>query len=284
MESRRAQNCNLKPSWTQQVHRDRVCKAHAAKKSRRSRTRRRQDDQKHQVGQGVGQSRGDPGAVHGAGRWNDGGWRRRGEEVNLWSSCGRLSAVSHASRCGAFRGYAIIPPTPLRVPYVTLGDPLGIFWGLLWDPLGTPWGPLGDPLGTTWGPLGNSLGPPGTPWESFGDLWESLGYPLGIFVDVLGFVGEPSATFWGSLWSSFGHFRYLFETFWGQLGAPEASHRPPKEPWESIWGHLGSILEASKAFTKRFAAICKNLQIYCKVLQKSRSGKTETFENQSRIS
>ena len=228
---------------------------------------------------------GDPWAVGGAGRWNDGGWRRRGEEVNLlWSSCRSWSAISHASRCGGFRGYAIIPPTPLGVSYVTLGDPLGIFCGLLGDHLGTPWGPLE----TSWGSFGDLLGTPwgslGTPWGPLGIPWESLGYPLGIFGDVLGFLGEPSATFWGSLWSSFGHFRYLFETFWGQLGAPEASHRPPKEPWESIWGHLGSILEASKAFTKRFAAICKNLQIYCKVLQKSRSGKTETFENQSRIS
>ena len=153
-------------------------------------------------------------------------------------------------------------------------------WGPLGDPLGIPW----DPLETSWGLLGPLPGLLGDPWEPFGDLWESLGYPLGIFGDVLGFLGEPSATFWGSLWSSFGHFRYLLESFWGQLGAPEASQRPPKGPWETIWGHLGSILEASKAFTKRFAAICKNLQIYCKVLQKSRSGKTETFENQSRIS
>ena len=157
-----------------------------------------------------------------------------------------------------------------------MGSPLGPFG----DPLATPWGPLGELLGTPWAPRGLF----GDHWEPLGDLWESLGYPLGIFGDVLGFLGEPSATFWRSLWISFGHFRYLLETFWGQLGAPEASHRPPKEPWESIWRHLGSILEASKAFTKRFAAICKNLQIYCKVLQKSRSGKTETFENQSRIS
>ena len=41
-----------------------------------------------------GRSRGDPWAIGGAGRWNDGGWRRRGEEVNLlWSSCRRLSAI-----------------------------------------------------------------------------------------------------------------------------------------------------------------------------------------------
>ena len=60
-----------------------------------------------------GRSVGDRWAVGGAGRWNDGGWRRRGEEVNLlWSSCRRLSAVQHARRCGGFRGYAIIPPTP----------------------------------------------------------------------------------------------------------------------------------------------------------------------------
>ena len=120
------------------------------------------------------------------------------------------------SERGGFRGYAIIPPTPLGSPYVTLGDPLGIFWGLLWDPLGTPWGPLGDLLGTPWAPRGLL----GDHWEPLGDLWESLGYPLGIFGDVLGFLGEPSATFWRSLWISFGHFRYLLETFLGQLGAP----------------------------------------------------------------
>ena len=163
---------------------------------------------------------------------------------------------------------------------MTLGDPSGSFV----DSLGTTWGSLGDPLETSWGLLVPLPGLLGDPWEPFGDLWESLGYPLGIFGDVLGFLGEPSATFWGSLWSSFGHSRYLLETFWGQLGAPEASHRPPKGPWETIWGHLGSILEASKAFTKRFAAICKNLQIYYKVLQKSRSGKTDILENQTRIS
>ena len=59
IECRRAQNCNLKPSWTQEAHRERVCKAHAAKKSRRSRTRRRQECQQHQVGQARGQSAGD---------------------------------------------------------------------------------------------------------------------------------------------------------------------------------------------------------------------------------
>ena len=147
------------------------------------------------------------------------------------------------------------------------------------DSLGTTWGPLGDPLETSWGLLGPLPGLLGDPWEPFGDLWESLGYPLGIFGDVLGFLGEPLATFWGSLGSSFGHFRCLLGTFWGQLGAPKAFHRPPKGSWETTWGHLGSILEASKAFTKRFAAICKNLEIDCKVLQKSRSGETETFEN-----
>ena len=47
MESRRAQNCNLRTSWTQEAQRECVCKAHAAKKSRRSRPRRRQGLQKH---------------------------------------------------------------------------------------------------------------------------------------------------------------------------------------------------------------------------------------------
>ena len=165
--------------------------------------------------------------------------------------------------------------TPLT-PWGPLGTPLGIPWGPLGDPLGIPW----DPLETSWGLLGPLPGLLGDPWEPFGDLWESLGYPLGIFGDVLGFLGEPSATLWGSLWSSFGRFGYLLETFWGQLGAPEASQRPPKGPCETIWGHLGSILEASKAFTKRFAAICNYLQIYCNVLQTSRSEETEILEFQ----
>ena len=65
IESRRAQNCNLKPSWTQEVHRERVCKAHAAKKSRRSRPRTRQEGEKHQVGQFHGRSVGDPWAIGG---------------------------------------------------------------------------------------------------------------------------------------------------------------------------------------------------------------------------
>ena len=68
IESRRTQNCNLRPSWTQEVHRERVCKAHAAKKSRRSRTRRRQERQQHQVGQAHGRSMGSRWAIGGAGR------------------------------------------------------------------------------------------------------------------------------------------------------------------------------------------------------------------------
>ena len=64
------------------------------------------------------------------------------------------------SERGGFRGYAIIPPILVGISYVTLVDPLGIFWGLLWDPLGS----LGDPLGTPWGPLGDSLGPRGLLW------------------------------------------------------------------------------------------------------------------------
>ena len=153
-----------------------------------------------------GKQVGSPWAIHGAGRWNDGGWRRRGEEVNLlWSSCRRLSAVQHARRCGGFRGYAIIPPTPLGIPYVTLGDPLGIFWGLLWDALGTPWGPLGDPLGTSWGLLGPS-----------GDSLGTIGNPLGTFGNPLGIPWGSSGTSWGSLESPrqpFGdHFGVLLDT------------------------------------------------------------------------
>ena len=134
---------------------------------------------------------------------------------------------------------------------VALGDPLGIPWGLL--------GTLGDSSGTPWDHL-----------ETFGDVLGSLGHALAI----------P----WGPLTSSFGRFRCLLGILWGQLGPPRGSHGLPKGVQEACWGPRASILEASKVFTKQFAAICKNLEIYCKVLQKSRSGKTETFENQSQFS
>ena len=149
----------------------------------------------------------------------------------------------------------------------------------LGDPLGTPWGPLGDPLGTPWGPLG-------IPWGSLGDSWGPLGIPRGplgdhleTFGDVLGSLGHALAIPWGPLTSSFGRFRCLLGILWGQLGPPRGSHGLPKGVQEACWGPRASILEASKVFTKQFAAICKKHEIYCKVLQKSRSGETETFED-----
>ena len=148
-------------------------------------------------------------------------------------------------------------PGALGPPVESLGDPLRTPWG----PPGIPWGPLGDPLG----PLGDLLG--------------TLVDHLGTFGDVLGRLGHALAIPCGPLTSAFGYFRCLLGTFWGQLGAPKAFHRPPKGSRETTLGHLGSIVDASTAFTKRFAATCKNHQIYCKVLQKSRSGDTESFEN-----
>ena len=69
----------------------------------------------------------------------------------------------------------------------------------------------------------------------------------------------------------------------GQLGAPRGFLTLSKGAQEGSWGHLGSTLEASKGFAKQFAAICKNLQIYCKVLQKSRSEESELVENLSKF-
>ena len=133
-----------------------------------------------------------------------------------------------------------------------------------------PWGPLGNPLGSPGNPLGIPLGLLGDHLETFGDVLGSLGHALAI----------P----WGPLTSSFGRFRCLLGILWGQLGPPRGSHGLPKGVQEACWGPRASILEASKVFTKQFAAISKNHEIYCKVLQKSRSGKIETFENQSLFS
>ena len=159
---------------------------------------------------------------------------------------------------------------------VALGNPLGTPWGSLGDPLGIPWGPLGDP----WGPLGDPLG---TSWGLLGTSWGFLGDHLETFGDVLGSLGRALAIPWRPLTSSFGRFRCLLGILWGQLGLPRGSHGLPKGLQEACWGPRASILEASKVFTKQLAAICKNLEIHRKVLQKSRSGKTETFENQSQI-
>ena len=78
MKSWKAQNSNLRPSWTQEAHRERVCTAHAAKKSRRSRPRRRQGLQKHQVGQARERSVGE--------RWTIGG--RSMEQVGGMTAAG----------------------------------------------------------------------------------------------------------------------------------------------------------------------------------------------------
>ena len=127
----------------------------------------------------------------------------------------------------------------------TLGDLLGTSWG--------PWGTLGDPSGIPRGPLVDLRGRLGVPWARLGD-------PL------------------GTLTNSFGRFRCLLGILWGQLGAPRGSCRLPKGVQEACWGPLGSILEASKVFTKQFAAICKNLQIYSMVLQNSRMEATDFIE------
>ena len=107
----------------------------------------------------------------------------------------------------------------------------------------------------------------------------ALGESLGTFGDVLRSLGDALVHSLGPLRSSFGHFRCLFGILWGQLGAPKGSLRLSKGAQEGSWGHLGITLEASKRFAKQFAAICKNLQIYCKVLQKSRSEESEFVEN-----
>ena len=148
---------------------------------------------------------------------------------------------------------------PLGDPLGTLGDPLGIPWGYLGDPrgpLGIPRGSLGDPLGTTWRSSGTSWDPLGTPWRSLGDH-------LPVLLDTLG--------------ASWGFFGGNLELQRSLVGSQRGSRTP-------VRGSLGIISEASKAFTKRFAAICQNFQIYCKVFQKTRSGKIETFENHWLIS
>ena len=152
---------------------------------------------------------------------------------------------------------------------VALGNPLGTHWGPLGDPLGT----LGDPLGIPWGPLGDPWGPLGIPRGSLGDHLETSG-------DVLGCLADALAIPWGPLTRIFGHFRCLLGILWGHIGPPRGSHSLPKGVQEASWGALGIILEAAKGFRKQFAAICKNLQIYCKVLQNSRSRESEIVPNQ----
>ena len=165
----------------------------------------------------------------------------------------------------------------------SFGDSFGTLWGPLGDPLGTPWGPLGDPLGIPWGPLGDPLG---SPWETLGDPWEPSGIPRGSLGDhletsgdVLGSLGDALAIPWGPLTRIFGHFRCLLGIFGGILDLQRGSHSLPKGVQDASWGALGIIFEASKVFMMQFAAICKNLQIYCKVLQKSRSEESELVEN-----
>ena len=141
-------------------------------------------------------------------------------------------------------------------------------------PLGTPWEPLGDLLGSPWETLGDPWEPSGIPRGSLGNHLETSG-------DVLGSLGDALAIPWGPLTRIFGHFRCLLGILWGHLGPPRGSHSLPKGVQEASWGALGIILEASKVFMKQFAAICKNLQIYCKVLQNSRSRETEIVPNQT---
>ena len=142
------------------------------------------------------------------------------------------------------------PVTPRDPSGISCG-PLGNPWKLLVD----AWGILGDSSGTAWGSLGELRG-------RLGIFWGRLGHPLGPLTRI------------------FGHFRCLSGILWGHLGPPRGSHSLPKGVQEASWGALGIILEASKVFMKQFAAICKNLQIYCKVLQNSRSRETEIVPNQ----
>ena len=132
----------------------------------------------------------------------------------------------------------------------------------LGNPLGSPWGPLGDLRGTHWGTLGTPWGSLGDLLGILGDLLGTLGDPLdhlGTFEDVLGRLGHALAIPWEPLTSSFGSFMCLLDILWDQLGAPQDSQRLPTGVREASCGSLGSILEASQAFTKRFAAICPNL-------------------------
>ena len=137
-------------------------------------------------------------------------------------------------------------------------------WGPLGDPLGIPW----DPLETSWGLLGPLPGLLGDPWEPFGDLWESPGYPLGIFGDVLGFLAEPFATFWGSLQTSFGHFRCILGIFGDNLELQRpliGSQRGPGRPLGGIlrafWRHRKRLRSDSLQYAKTFkftVRYCKN--------------------------
>ena len=144
--------------------------------------------------------------------------------------------------------------------------------------MGTPWGPLGDPLGTLWGALGKPLGTLGNPRGFLGDPLGTTWRPQEM---SWGPVGDALAITWGPLTRIFGHFRCLLGIFGGILDLQRGSHSLPKGVQEASWGALGIIFEASKVFMMQFAAICKNLQIYCKVLQNSRSGETENVPNQT---
>ena len=120
-------------------------------------------------------------------------------------------------------------------------------------------------MGTSWGLLG-----------TLGDSSGTLGDHLETFGEVLGYLGHVLAIPWGHLpvlldasGASWGIFGGNLELQGALVGSQRGSRRS-----------LGSILEASKVFTKQFAAICKNLQIYCNVLQKSMSGEIEIVEKQ----
>ena len=168
---------------------------------------------------------------------------------------------------GGFRGFAIIPPTPLGVPYVTPGDPLGIFCGLLGDPLGTPWGPLGTP----WRPLGDFLGPSR---DSLG----TLGNPLGTFGNPLGIPWGSSGTSWGSLESPrqpFGdHFGVLLDTLGTSsrlFGVNLELQRPliglQRSPGRVFGGILGAfwrLRKRSRSDLLQYAKTFKFIIRYCK--------------------
>ena len=126
-----------------------------------------------------------------------------------------------------------------------------------------------DPLGISCGPLGT----PGTPCGRLGDPWESPGDPVGIsrgplgdhletFGEVLGSFGDALAIPWGPLRSFFGHFRYLLDILWSQLGAPRDSQRLPKGVllgsfWKLRKRLRSDLLQYAKTF-KCTVKYCKN--------------------------
>ena len=103
----------------------------------------------------------------------------------------------------------------MRIPWGSLGGPLGVPWGSFGSPVGGPRRPhrqitmkaqrfnltfgrsLEDPLEVPWGPFEA----PGGPWKSLGCSLGSLGDPLGDLGDPLAPLGVPGGP-WGVPWGS----------------------------------------------------------------------------------